>query len=168
MRAQHPRSIGLFLAVSLVLISVAVLSARLRNAGETPPPPAAWSFVAPSTPSIARLDAVGREEARLRDAGRRFISAFLRYEVGDMSPRVRSSLLASGTSAFARELEGAPVRGIGHHSAARIDRLDVTFLNTSAQRALLSGVARRPDGPEEFSFLFGRRDGRWLVLGAAE
>ena len=167
-RLSRPRT-GLFLLVSALLISCAVAFSRASVPRGEPAPVAPARAPRPQQ-AVALLYAVRREEARLGAAGRRFVSAFLRFEVGDLSSQVRASLRASATSGFARELEAAPPRPVGRRSpaTARIERLDISFLSGSAGRALLSGVARRPDGPEEFSFLFARRGHRWQAVGAAE
>lgn len=164
---SRPRP-GLFLAAVAVLIAVAVLLARAPHPRGVPPARATPSPAL--APSFALLDGARREEARLRAAGRRFVSAFLRFEVGDLSPQVTQRLRSSATAAFARDLEAAPARRLARRpaEAARIERLEVSFLTASADRGLLSGFARRPDGPEEFSFLFALRGARWLALGAAE
>jgi hypothetical protein len=170
MNHHSSRRTGLFLAVSALLIAFAVLLGRAPQPPGSPRAQPPSSPVVSPTPAFALLDAARREEVRLRAAGRRFVSSFLRFEVGDLSPQVIASLRASAIPAFMRQLEAAPARRLGRQrpTSARLERLDVSFLTGSARRALLSGVARRPDGPEEFSFLFALRSGRWRALGAAE
>jgi hypothetical protein len=163
---SRPRP-GLFLVAVAVLIAAAALISPAPHRRASP------ARAAPSpalAPSFALLDGARREEVRLRVAGRRFVSAFLRFEVGDLSPQVKQHLHDSTTAAFARDLEAAPARRLTRRpfEAARIERLEVSFLTASAHRALLSGTARRRDGPEEFSFLFALRGGRWRALGVAE
>jgi hypothetical protein len=159
---------GLFVAVCVALIGFAVLLGRSPDPPGEPPKPSPPT--AERTPGSGALAHARREEARLRAAGRRFVSAFLRYEVGDLSRRDAASIRLGATAAFARELAAAPPRHLDRTApeAARIERIDISFLSGSARRALLSGVASRPDGPEEFSFLFALRSGRWLAIGAAE
>ena len=158
---------GLFLGASALLIVFAVLLGGAGHSGSAPTPPPPRPSVVASASAIDLLDAARREEARIRAAAARFLSAFLRYEVGDLTPSVAASLRALATPAFARQLVRRPPRQTGRpRGRARIERLDVSFV--SARRALLSGVARRAEGPEEFSFLFTLHRGRWLAAGVAE
>lgn len=171
MSRAAPARIGLFLLVCAALVAVAV---GLSPGGPPHPPPGpsthgAEPLALAPAPATRLLGAARRQEARLAGAGRRFVVAFLRYEVGDLSGAVRAALRASATPHFARELLASPrPSDSASHSPARIERIDLSFLAASGRRALLTGVAQRPDGPEEFAFAFERRGGRWLATGAAE
>ena len=72
------------------------------------------------------------------------------------------------TAAFGRYLLGARPRQLGGRELARIVTVETAFLDPAADRALVRGVARRADGPQELSFVFVLRGGRWLAARAAE
>jgi hypothetical protein len=104
------------------------------------------------------------------EGAREFVSAFLRYEVGEDLPWVRRRLRRGATAGFAGELLRSPVRvssGPGR-APAKIETIRVEFVTRSRGLALVFGRARRADGPEEFSFLFTRTGGRWLARAPGE
>jgi hypothetical protein len=102
-------------------------------------------------------------------AAHRFLAAFLRYEVGDLSPSVRRELRATAGSTFLVELLARPPHQIsGLPPIARIVRLRITHLSPVPPRALLSGSARRGARLEQFSFLLELERGRWRVVGPGE
>ncbi len=124
--------------------------------------------VAVPLPGSPLLAAAERRKAHLDRASRTFIEAFLRYEVGEVPASVGRSIRRLSTAGFASYLLGAPPRQLGGREPARIVVVETAFLDPSADRALVRGVARRADGPEELSFVFVLRGGRWLAARAAE
>ncbi|MGE4123547.1 MAG: hypothetical protein AB7F97_18920 [Solirubrobacterales bacterium] len=155
--------IAVFVFVSAALIAVAVAGAPAEHA---PAPARTPSVRAAPDPGLIALAA--RRQAQLHKAATAFIAAYLRYEVGDLPPSVAGSLRRLATADFGRELLGDPPRPGGPVGAARIVEVESGFLDRAVDRALIRGVARRPDGPEELAFVFVLRQGRWLAAGAAE
>ncbi len=154
-----------------VLLSVGLIALALALAPSDPPPSPPGSESAPATVAVPGSDliaAAARRKARLDRAASAFIGAYLRYGVGDLSAPVVRSIDRLSTAGFGRYLLRAAPRPLGRRGAARIVELESTFLDPAADRALVRGVARRPDGPEEFSFVFVLRGGRWLAARAAE
>lgn len=170
MRGASFHRAALFLATSAVLIAAAVLLGEGAERAEPNALPLPRSLPALAPPARRALASARREEARLRAAAPRFLMAFLRYEVGEARPGVRAQLRAFAAPAFARQLLARPPRATGRAlpGPVQLRRIDVFFLTASARRALLSGVARRPSGPEEFSFLFARQGTRWLAIGPGQ
>jgi hypothetical protein len=161
-----PARIAVFVLVSAGLIALAVALAPSGPAPLSPP-----STAAPATvvlPGSDLIAAAGRRKARLDQAATAFIGALLRYEVGDLPASVARSLDRMTTASFGRYLLGARPRQLGGRGAARIVKVETAFLDPAADRALVRGVARRPDGPEELSFVFILHGGRWLAARAAE
>lgn len=165
MREPAPR-IAAFVLVSAALVALAPLLAPRDAEG----PPARLPAPALAPRNTAMLSAARRKGALATIAARRFVAAYLRCEAGERSAAVRAAVSGTATPAFARDLLADQGRQAGPAPAAsaRIDRIDLSFLTTSGRRALVTGLARRPDGPEEFAFVFERRGGRWLAVGAAE
>ena len=159
-----PARIAAFVLVSAGLIALAV---ALAPSGPPPAPPPRAAPPA-TVPGSELLAAAGRQKARLDRAATEFIAAFLRYEVGDLPAPVARSLDRLSTDAFGRYLLDARPRQLGGRELARIVKVETAFLDRAADRALVRGVARRTDGPEEVSFVFVLRDGRWLATRAAE
>jgi len=160
-----PARIAAFVLVSAGLIALAVVLAP-SDPPPAPPPRAAPAPVA--APGSELIAATGRRKARLDRAATAFIAAFLRYEVGDLPASVARSLDRLTTARFGGYLLGARPRQLGRRGLARIVKVETAFLDPAADRALVRGVARRPDGPEELSFVFVLRGGRWLAARAAE
>jgi len=109
--------------------------------------------------------------SELRVVARRFVDAFGRYEVGDLSREVRGVVRETSTPGFAKELLGAPPAPPplgGFVGAAHIERLSVRFVSANGLRALVSGDLRRGAAPEEFGFLFVRHGGRWMASGPGQ
>jgi hypothetical protein len=161
--ASMPARIALFLLVSAGLIALAV-----ARSAPAPSPVSTMEPVAVAVPGSDLIAAVRRRKARLDQAGRAFIGAFLRYEVGDLPTSVARSVDRLTVASFGRYLLSARPRQLGDPRAARIVEVETAFLNATADRALVRGVARRPDGPEELSFVFVLSGGRWLAARAAE
>jgi len=157
--------IAVFVLVSAALIAVAVAVAPgERDAATTPA--ATRSPRASSDSGLVALAA--RRQVQLHKAATAFIAAYLRYEVGDVPPAIDRSLRRLATTGFGRQLLVEPPRPGGTVGAARIVEVESGFLDQAVDRALVRGVAERPDGPEELAFIFVLREGRWLAAGAAE
>lgn len=169
----EPRRLALFLAVAAALLASALAFAiggdsagQAANAARRPPPSTGLPPVARRTVRWARSMASGA-----RRAARRFLSVFASYEVGRLAPSVSAGLRATATPRFTARLLAAPPAppAVGARAgAARLGKLDVTFVSGRATRALISGVLRRGGAPEQVSFLFERRRGRWLASGPGE
>jgi hypothetical protein len=101
---------------------------------------------------------------------RRFLDAFLSYEVGVGGSRTERAIRADASHGFAVELltHRPTPPGAGAPPPARIKRMRVDPVRGRADLALVSGEARRRAGPEPFAFLFARRHGRWLALAPGE
>lgn len=169
---MRPRLV-LFAVVCGALVASAVAFSRGgygSSAPATAPAPARSSVEAAAW--ARRVEArVSASAARLRAAARPFLSAFARYEVGDVGVGVRLGLRRAATSGFARRLLASPPRPSrvgGFVGRARIERLDTRFVAADASRALVSGRFRRGALPEEFAFLFVRRAGGWRASGPGE
>ncbi len=110
------------------------------------------------------------DRAAVGPSARRFLDAFLDCETGDRSLETRHQLDATATPAFAaRLLTGfvpAPARRPA--GAARLGRLAIVPLATDPPLASVTAVAHRPSGPEQLSFVFVRRHGRWLASAPGE
>ena len=161
-----PARIAVFVLVSAGLVAFAVALAPSSPAPTAPPSTAASATVA--VPDFDLIAAAGRRKARLDRAATAFIGAFLRYEVGDLPASVARSLDRLTTARFGGYLLSARPRQLGRRELARIAKVETAFLDPAADRALVRGVAQRPDGPEELSFVFVLRGGRWLAARAAE
>jgi hypothetical protein len=101
---------------------------------------------------------------------RRFIAAFLAYEVGGGNPATTAAIRAHASPPFARQLLSdppSPLRRPGP-GGARITSLHVDPVPGHPHLALASGEARRPQGAEPFSFLFEGRAGRWVAVAPGE
>jgi hypothetical protein len=103
-------------------------------------------------------------------AARRFLAAFLRYEVGDARPPGLVALRATSTEAFVAQLLLAPPRpaAAGLPRRARLAGIEITLPSDAAPRALVSGALRRQGSVEGFAFLFERHGQRWLASGVGE
>jgi hypothetical protein len=161
-----PARIAVFAFVSAGLIALAVVLAPAGPAPAPAPPQAAKATVA--VPGAELIATAERRKARLDRAATAFIGVFLRYEVGDLPPPVVRSLSRLSTASFGRYLLDARPRQLGARGVARIVKVETAFLAPTADRALVRGVARRTDGPEELSFVFILHGGRWLAARAAE
>ncbi|MGE0067248.1 MAG: hypothetical protein AB7T48_07825 [Solirubrobacterales bacterium] len=155
-----------FVVVSAALIALALIFAPAGP--DSAPAPASSARPALASPNSGLIARAGRRQTQLHKAATAFIAAYLRYEVGDLPPSVARSLGRLATDGFGRQLLGDPPRPGGPVGAARIVEVESGFLDRDVDRALVRGAARRPDGPEELSFVFVLREGRWLAAGAAE
>jgi hypothetical protein len=162
----------LFVAISAALVAAAV---ALRHPPDSGAPSsrvqaaqADGNSVGAAHGVVARLD---RRQAGVRVAAGRFLTAFLRYEVGDLSAPVRRALRAGATRPFADRLLSHPPRppAAGRFPPrATLRRIDIAFVSPLATRAVVSGSALRDGLPEEFSFLLVRRRQTWLASGPGE
>jgi hypothetical protein len=135
---------------------------------ETRPPPAA---VRPSAAVARAVLRAQRLAEQLRRQARRFLVAFLRYEVGERGSGVVVALRATSTRRFAARLLGAPPRApaaSGFPPPAKLRKLQVAFLSAAASRALISALARRGGRPEDLSFLFTRTAAGWRASGPGQ
>ncbi len=104
-----------------------------------------------------------------RTAARRFLLAFLSFEVGAGGRATRRTLRADASAAFAhRLLEAAPGARVAGRDPARLGTLRLHPLSGRPELVLVTGTALRPSGPEPLAFLFGHRRGRWLAVAPAE
>jgi hypothetical protein len=154
----------IFVALLASLV-VALLLVGLHPTSPTPPRLSAAANIA--TP---RRLAPAPPPGNARPQVRRFLAAFLSHEVGLDSPAVEMAIQASSSRHFARQLLSEPLGPVGEpgQAAARIFSLRIDRVPGHPDLALASGDARRPEGPEPFSFLFARRGGRWLALAPGE
>ncbi len=158
--------IAAFVVVSAALIALALVFAPAGS--DSAPEPASSARHALATPDSGLIARAGRRQAQLHKAATAFIAAYLRYEVGDLPQSVARTLRRLATADFSRQLLGDSPRPGGPVGAARIVEVESGFLDRDVDRALVRGLARRSDGPEELSFVFVLRKGRWLAAGAAE
>jgi len=162
----------LFVAVSAALVLAAI---ALRHPAESSHPSSVVrapqldrGSALPADDVVARLT---RRHAEVRAAARRFLIAFLRYEVGDLSAPVRRALRGAATRPFAERLLRRPPRrpAAGRFPPrATLRRIDISFVSPRATRAVVSGAALRGGLSEEFSFVLARRGGIWLASGPGE
>jgi Ni/Co efflux regulator RcnB len=162
----------LFVAVSAALVAAAIALRQpdesSRPSGVVRAPRLDRGSTVPAGGVLAQLN---RRRAEVRAAARRFLDAFLRYEVGDLSAPVRRRLRAAATRPFAKRLLRRPPRrpAAGRFPPrATLRRVDVSFVSPRATRAVVSGAALRGGLSEEFSFVLARRGGRWLASGPGE
>ncbi len=145
--------------------------AAVDFAGGGHSPPASPVEVAPAAPSVPRPAAGGAAALRAAIGGqaRPFLTAFFRYEVGDVGPWVRRALRADATPGFATELLGSPPRRpVRSVPAAVPGRLAIAVASAVPPRVVVSGSASRGSEAEQFSFLFEVVDGAWLASGPGE
>ena len=173
MQRAEPRRPALFLTASAAIVAAGLLFALAAPA----PPPAPQApagqavgasppLAAPSPRVLAARTALLRGEVRA--AARRFLAAFLRYEVGDLGPGVKAALRATATPAFAARLLARPPRAPApgrFPPRARLGRVEVAFVSLVPPRAIAGGAAQRGGEPEQFSFLFELRGRAWLASG---
>jgi hypothetical protein len=151
-------------AALLVPLAAVLLLVGSHRAGLTPPRRPATTTVA------ARRAASGHPPTGARPQVRRFIAAFLSYEVGVDRPAVKAAIRGCASRRFARQLLSDPPMPSGRpgHGAAGISSLHIDPMPGHRDLAFVSGEARRADGPEPFSFIFARRVGRWLAVAPGE
>jgi hypothetical protein len=160
-----PRPVA-FVLVSILLVASGVVFSRLGSSPE--------AVVATAPVEISSTGRVALETARLRSrvdqAARRFVPAFLRYEVGDIDAGVRRTLRATATAEFAASLLAVPPRppAGGFPPRARLQRLAVKFWPNAAFHAYVEGTALRGGAPEAFSLEFEYGEAGWRASGVTE
>jgi hypothetical protein len=134
--------------------------------------PAASGLIAPRPTSGAPAPAEpSRPRSPAATTARRFLPAYLRYEVGDLARPVARALRASATPQFAAALLGAPPRPIGGGplpGPARLRRFRVRVAAGAPGWGELSGTAERGGHIERLTFVLERRGTSWLVTGVGE
>jgi hypothetical protein len=153
-------------------MAVVALGGAFLLIGRRPGPgtPSATRVPRPAASRAPSAGARPAAAAAIRPEARRFIAAFLSYEVGVGGPAITAVIQACASRHFAHQLLSEPPRPAGRpsHGAARITSLRIDPVPGHPVLALASGDARRPEGPEPFSFLFARRGGRWLAVAPGE
>jgi hypothetical protein len=149
---------------------LAALVAVLLLAGFHPSAPTPRRTPAPARIATARRPLPGPPPTGARPQVRRFLAAFLSYEVGLGGPVVEARIEDSASGHFAHQLLSEPPRPVGRSAQviARITSLRIDRVPGHPDLALASGDARRPEGAEPFSFLFAQRGGRWLAVAPGE
>jgi hypothetical protein len=153
----------LFAALLAVLVAALLLVGSHRTRSTPPRDPSA-------TTVALRPPAPGPPPTGARPRVRRFIAAFLSYEVGAGGPAVEKAIRGHASRGFALQLLSEPPTQACRrtHSAAHITSLHIDPVPGQRDLALASGEVRRPEGPEPFSFLFARRDDRWVAIAPGE
>jgi hypothetical protein len=157
--------------VVVVALGAALILVGLRSSRPAPA----------STPTARPVDRVALEPVRrlpdrrppptgARRQARRFVAAFLSYEVGLAAGQTEGRIRAGASHAFADKLLGGPAISPARAGpgAVHITSLHVDTIPGHPNLAFASGDADRPEGPEPFSFLFARRAGRWLAVAPGE
>src|SRR6476646_5135579 len=105
--AAKPKPV-VFVLVSILLVASGIVFSRLGSSPEAE----TESAGGPARVEVAEAGRVALETTRLRAhvdrAARRFVPAFLRYEVGDIDAGVRRILRATATAEFAADLLAVP------------------------------------------------------------
>lgn len=169
MREAPTARIVLFVVVSATLVAAAISFSR--GAGWTGAEQEASGGAGPADARAQTLAAqLAQADAEVKATARRFLAAFLRYEVGELTPALRRVLRATATPEFGRQLLAFPTRRPPGNFPPRAElrRVDVTFVSPQATLAVVSGTALRAGRPEEFGFVFTQSASGWLASGAAE
>jgi hypothetical protein len=162
MAPARPAYLLLFLAALLLLAALSFS----RGAG---PPEPSRSDAPIDLHPLGQPTQAPSPSTGLHHRASRFLTAFLRYEVGDLSQPVIRGLHRSTDSRFGAELLARPPRRAPAGAApARIGALRIALLSQRPARALLSGTAWRRGQIEQFSFLFEKSRGAWRVVGVGE
>jgi hypothetical protein len=153
---------ALFLSVCATLIAAALLPRSDHPAGSAP---VGITRGTPPTPGRPRAPVPA-----LASSARRFLTAFLRYEVGDQGGAVTRTLRATATRAFAVELLRNPPRPLPGAPRPDPHLGSLTFAPVSTKPPLTSvgAVAKRPTGPDQLSFVFELSHGTWLASAPGE
>jgi hypothetical protein len=172
------RDLILFLGVSITLLAAALVFS-LRGQGGDSGVGRHQSGARPRTP-VANASATAiqgptppasTEPSAVKTTADVFLPAYLRYEVGDLSPGVAHALRASAMPEFADALLAAPPRPTaagGLPAAASLRGYRVSITPGAPLWAEVSGTARRGLSTERVSFVFENRGGRWLASGVGE
>jgi hypothetical protein len=161
--------IALFVVVSALLVLAAVAFNRGAAGPRVGQGPAGGPAKAAQTEELtARLAEV---EAEVEAAARPFLTAFFRYEVGELTPTVRATLLKTTAPEFGRQLLVSPPRrppAGSYPPRAELGRVDATLLSPELTLAVVDGNATRAGYAQEFGFAFTLENGRWLASGVAQ
>ena len=155
----------LFAAVTAALITAALLLGHGADTATSPAsPPRTDLPLAPRRPGPKASPGAPAASAR------RFLTAFLRYEVGDRDPSVARDLRRTSTHQFASDLLRDPPlrRGQAEGRPATLGRLSIVPIPGDPPLVSVSATARRRSGPEQLSFVFELRGGRWLASAPGE
>ncbi|HET8640101.1 MAG TPA: hypothetical protein VFL89_07655 [Solirubrobacterales bacterium] len=161
---------GVFVLVSILLVASGVVFSRLGSSSEAGTEGAGGA----GRVEVAEAGRVALETARMRSqvdrAARRFVPAFLRYEVGDIDAAVRRTLRATATAEFAADLLAVPPRppAAGFPPRARLLRLAVRISPNAAFHAFVEGTALRGSAREALSLEFEYGEGGWRASGVTE
>src|SRR4051794_39223017 len=167
--AAKPKPI-VFVLVSILLVASGVVFSRLGSSPEAETERSGGT----AQIEVAEVGRVALETARLRarvdQAARRFVPAFLRYEVGDIDAGVRRTLRATATAEFAANLLAVPPRPPvgGFPPRGHLQRLAVRLSPNAAFHAFVEGTALRGGAPEAFSLEFEYGEGGWRASGVTE
>jgi hypothetical protein len=169
--SERPRRV-VFAVVSLTLVASGIaFSGTNLGAGAGGEERQEATRAEPSALITQRVTAkLARLRGQVERAAQRFLTPFLRYEVGESDARVRRELRGASTARFASQLLANPPRppAAGRFPPrARLDSLDVIFASGGTSSAVVSGAALRDGQPENFSFLFQYVQAGWRASGGA-
>ena len=174
MSVPERRRAALFVIVCAILVGSALAFAAGDNQLGATGAPTSASGGAEGAVAQSPSGAAQREEQRLerevKTTARRFLAAFLPYEVGELGPGVRRALRAGSTPGFARQMLARPPGRAPPRmrSSARLGPIAVTFVSALPPRAVISATAERGAATEQISFVFERRGSSWLASGAGQ
>jgi hypothetical protein len=154
----------------IFLALLASLVVALLLVGLHPTSPTPRGTPAPATVAAVRRPVSASPPTGARPKVRRFLAAFLSYEVGGDGPAVERAIRGSSSRSFARQLLSEPPGPPNRpgQTTTRITSLRIDRVPGHPNLALASGEARRSEGPEPFSFLFAQSGGRWLAVAPGE
>jgi hypothetical protein len=157
------RRLGFSLALVALVAALLLVGLRPTPSPRTSPPGSA-------TPTSAADPERPATSVVLRSRARRFINAFLSYEVDPRGTRQEAAIRATASRTFAERLlsdRSTAPRQPGR-PRAEVTSLSVDPLPGHPDLALVSGEAHRRAGPEPFAFLLADRGGRWLAVAPGE
>jgi len=160
----------LFVLASALLIATAIAFSRGASGPDEPSGLGAASEPRAASQSGELPASLARAKSEVETAARLFLAAFLRYEVGELTPGVRRALVATTTPPFGRQLLSAPARrppAGAFPPRAELRRIDVAFISPEATLATVEGTAVRAGFAEEFGFVFALSPRGWLASGAS-
>jgi hypothetical protein len=153
-----------FALLFLTLLGVVVWTAVEGPRGTAGRPEVATSVAARRIPARPAPPLDGD----LARAARRFLLAFLDYEVGARRAWARRAICAGAVGRLARQILSHPSRQRSLSRSAHLEALRIVAIPAHGRLVLVSGSARRRRGLEAFAFIFGRRGERWLALAPGE
>lgn len=161
-----------FVLVSIALVLCGIVFSRAApDAGGEP-------GAEERSESSARLESFERQveanterlRTQVEGPARRFVDAYLLYEVGIVDAEVRAEIRASATTEFASVLLASIPRAPNPNDfpePALLQSLEVSFESVDGDLAIAEGEAMRGQMPELFSFELEPVGGTWLVSGVA-